>query len=188
MTHRTGPGLFRLKHTVKPCPSAFLFSPPPSFLPPQTGFITHSGRAGGWWWCLSGIHATPAHSLNGRKSLAKSLNKTGPYPHRASVSTAGTSPASPPLPLPLPLHTNSDHVPLWDRLPALQVDPAPAHTLRHYFWHHRHRRHLRVGRGRGRQVPLRQYVDRVPGQERPVGQQVAHGELWVVCCFPTTTL
>lgn len=69
------------------------------------------------------------------------------------------------------------HVPLWDRLPPLQVDRAPAAALRHYFRHHRHRRHLGMGGGRGRQVSLRQHVGALPGQERRLDLQDAHGQL-----------
>lgn len=56
----------------------------------------------------------------------------------------------------------------------MQVDCAPAVTLRHYFRHSRHCRHVGMGRGRGRQVSLRQYVGAVPRQEQRVDLQDAH--------------
>lgn len=123
MTHRTGPGLFRLKHTVKALP----FSSP---LPPTPNRF-HTLRAGGGESVCPVSAPHPRTHCTGEKRLAKSLNKNQTAPHRASVSSAAGQPCCP-LP-PLQLLTNSDHVPLWDRLPPMQVDPAPAHTLRHYF-------------------------------------------------------
>lgn len=66
------------------------------------------------------------------------------------------------------------HVSLWDRIPSLQVDPAPAPALRHYFRHHRHRGDVGMGRGRGREVPLRQHVGTLPRTERQLGLQNTH--------------
>ena len=59
----------------------------------------------------------------------------------------------------------------------MQVDPAPAPALRHYFRHYRHRGYFGMGRGRGRQVSLRQHVGAVPWQERSVGMQITYDEL-----------
>lgn len=120
-----------------------------------------------WVGCLSGIHATPADTASApRRTSHYIIGRTTPRFPTASPSLC-----------PAPQTPIVGHVSLWDRLPPLQVDLAPAAALRHYFWHNRHRRHLWMGRGRGRQVSLRQYVGPVPRQERPVGEQVAHGVL-----------
>lgn len=178
MTHRAGQSLFRLNTHSQALP----FSSP---LPPTPNRFHYTLWAGGGEgvYPVSTPHP-PSHSTDERDSRGVPIKPDRTTP-RFSLRHRRRPAPLPSLP-PLPLLTNSGHVPLWDRLPSLQVDPAPAHTLRHYFWHYRHRRHLRMGRGRGGQVALRQYVDWVPGEERPVAQQVAHGELWVVPCFPTT--
>lgn len=118
-------------------------------------------------WEFSLQSVTQKHHTRGYCLCAKTQKTNTP------VCTAPRVPALPPL-CPGPQTPVVGHVSLRDSLPPLQVDPAPAAALRHYFWHNRHRRHLRMGRGRGREDPLRQYVGRVPRQERCVGAVVPH--------------
>ena len=112
-------------------------------------------------FCLfaSGIRTTPCDSFLRKDAQGASIyNRTGP--HRASPTSSSSG--SPPL-LRASTHTPIvGHVSLWDRLPPLQVDRAPAAALRHYFLHNRRRRRVGMGQGRGRQVSLRQYVEPVP--------------------------
>lgn len=77
--------------------------------------------------------------------------------------------------VPLPPVPTARHVPLWDRVPSLQVDPAPAAAVRRHFRHYRRGGPVRMGRGRWCQVPLRQHVGRMPGQEQQLGLQDPHG-------------
>lgn len=108
---------------------------------------------------ISGIRTTPFDSAFCAKTHRKPVYITGPD---CTARHQPARPCSPPL-LRASTHTPIvGHVPLWDRLPPLQVDRAPAAALRHYFLHNRHCRRVGMGQGRGHQVSLRQYVEPVP--------------------------
>lgn len=93
MTHRTGPGLFRLKHTVKPCPSAFLL-----FLPTPNRFhYTLWAGGGGGVYPVSTPHPQ-THSTGERVSRRVSIKPDRTTPrfslHRRPAPFPPASPAA----------------------------------------------------------------------------------------------
>lgn len=150
--------------------------------------IWHTER--GWAWSSSGSRTSPAPrvpkqvcmTLSGGAPIRRPRPRTplaAQKDARLRIKAPGRHRGSPLLLRASLALLIAGHVSLRDRLPPVQVDRAPAAALRHCLRHHRHRRHLGMGRGRGREVALRQHVGALPGQERRVDLQVAHGLLWV---------
>lgn len=144
-----------------------------------------------WGWAILCycIQISPAlHDPNLADGYVSLLGGAGAfilYPHITHCHCAKTHKtlsgqiSAPLLAFPLRVHRSLivGHVSLWDRLPSMQVDQSPASALRHYFWPYRHLRTIGMGRGRGRQVSLRQYVDAVPRLKRQLEVPVVHGVL-----------
>lgn len=121
--------------------------------------ITHSGGVVNWYSHHTRWHGLAFPQKDGNLSVK-------PLRHLQHLVRAL---------LPAPHAPIVGHVPLWDRLPSVQVDRAPAAALRHYFWHYRHRGHIGMGGGRRRQVSLRQYVGQLPRQEWQLEMRIPHG-------------